>query len=67
MNILIFNMKKFICKIFGHKYSLIRRVSPQIREIFCERCLDEFAMHDGLRTILPMDDELRDLHKLLRK
>jgi len=60
-----------ICKIFGHKYKLIRDITPYLREIECENCKKEFGMHDELRCVLPLDDELRscdnDLIKLYRK
>lgn len=56
-------MKKLICKIFGHRYRILRNVSPTIQELKCDRCKTEFGMNHDARVILPMDDELRRLHK----
>lgn len=59
-------MKRLICKIFGHKYFLIRRITPVIREVGCKRCGQEFGMHDEVQAILPLDDELRYANNILR-
>ena len=62
------NIGAVMCRIFGHKYILKRKITPYLREIRCERCGKEFGMHDELRCVLPLDDELRacndDLVKL---
>jgi hypothetical protein len=55
-------MKAFICSVFGHKYRLLRKITPMIREVKCKRCKKEFGMNDYLEVILEMDDELRKLH-----
>lgn len=57
-----------MCRIFGHDYKLKRKITPYLREIECKNCKQQFGMHDELRYILPLDDELRicndDLVKL---
>ena len=58
-------MKKIICYLFGHKYSFIRRINYDICEVFCERCYKEFGIHQGYGTILPLDDDLKFVHKIL--
>jgi hypothetical protein len=60
-------MKKIICKIFGHKYRLLRIISPYTRELKCERCKREFGMNDEAKAVLPLDFELRNLHEMLLK
>lgn len=57
-----------MCRIFGHDYKLKRKITPYLREIECKKCKRQFSMHDELRCVLPLDDELRacndDLAKL---
>lgn len=57
-----------MCRIFGHDYKLKRKITPYLREIECKNCKQQFGMHDELRCVLPLDDELRacndDLVKL---
>ena len=60
-------MRKLLCKIFGHKYKLLRKVTPLIREIECTRCKRQFGMHDEVKTILPLDNELRYAHSIMSK
>jgi len=55
-------MKKLICYLFNHKYRLLRKISPSVREIKCTRCLQEFGMNDNLKALIPLDGELRDIH-----
>jgi hypothetical protein len=53
---------------FIHNYKLKRKITPYLREIECKNCNRQFGMHDELRCILPLDDELHtcndDLIKL---
>lgn len=58
-------MENIICSIFGHKYRLLRTITKDIREAKCERCSKEFAMHDLHKTLLPLDDELREANTWL--
>jgi len=57
-----------MCRIFGHNYKLKRKITSYLREIECKNCKRQFSMHDELRCVLPLDDELRacndDLVKL---
>lgn len=55
-------MKRLICKILGHKYTLFRKVTPTIRELKCKRCNEKFAMTDDCKYILPLDNELEAMH-----
>ena len=55
-------MKKFLCKLFGHKYILKRNICPGIRELACTRCKKEFGMNDAAQAVLPLDFELKELH-----
>lgn len=52
-----------MCFIFGHKYKLRRIITPYIRELHCTRCYKQFAMNDQVKEVLPLDDELYELHK----
>lgn len=55
-------MKKLICKIFGHKYKVSRRINAEITELFCHRCKDQFVIHTGVKTLLPLDMELFNIN-----
>ncbi len=59
-------MKLFLysvmCRLFGHKYTLKRNITPYLREIKCERCGKEFGMNDETKSVLPLDNELKRLH-----
>jgi hypothetical protein len=54
-----------ICRIFGHRYRLLRKVTHSIREIECKRCKAQFGMSDEHRAILPLDSELRRAHSVI--
>ena len=56
-----------MCRIFGHDYKLKRKITPYLREIECKNCKQQFGMHDELRCILPLDNELRALNDILVK
>ena len=58
-------MKKLLCLIFGHKYKVIRDITPYIRELRCKRCKKEFGMNDDVKILLPLDQELKDAHNIL--
>jgi hypothetical protein len=55
-------MRKLLCSIFGHTFRLHRHVTTGIREVGCVRCKQLFGMNDFAQAVLPLDQELRDLH-----
>ena len=67
MNNLRQKLQSIMCRVFGHKYILKRKITPYLREIKCTRCNTEFGMHDELRCVLPLDDELRECNNDLIK
>lgn len=60
-------MKWIICKFFKHKYKVKRHIIVGVLEVYCTRCKREFGMSALSETIIPMDDELRELHNELMK
>lgn len=56
-------MKNIICYLLGHKYRLKRRITENISELICKRCHKEFGINCRVKSLLPMDDELRELHE----
>jgi hypothetical protein len=61
----LFCQTRVMCRLFGHDYKLLRKISPTIREVKCGRCKQEFGMNDSVKGLLPLDDELRDYHPTL--
>jgi len=55
-----------MCCFFGHKYRLKRHITPYLREIKCTRCKKEFGMNDQTQSVLPLDEELIELHRVLK-
>ena len=55
-----------VCCFFGHKYRLKRHITPYLREIKCTRCKKEFGMNDQTQSVLPLDDKLIELHRVLK-
>ena len=58
-------MKKITCIILGHKYKLKKRITKSISELICTRCKSEFGINTSIESLLPLDSELKTLHKLL--
>ena len=54
-----------MCYFFGHKYRLKRHITPYLREVKCTRCKQEFGMNDQTQSVVPLDVELRELHRVL--
>lgn len=52
-----------MCRLFGHCYKFLRQVTPSICEVKCARCEKEFGMNHDVRVLLPMDDELKQIHE----
>lgn len=61
----LFLVYAVMCRFFGHKYRLKRHITPYLREIKCTRCKKEFGMNDQTQSVLPLDNELRELHRVL--
>jgi hypothetical protein len=55
-------MNKMLCLIFGHRYRILRKITPYVRELKCKRCKKEFGMNDDVKVVLPLDQELREAH-----
>lgn len=56
---------RLTCYLFGHKYQSIRRINSSIEEVFCERCFKEFGINHKIKSILPLDEELKQAHKII--
>ena len=54
--------KKLICLLFGHKYYIIRKISPTVREVGCYRCHKEWGMNDEVHGFVELDDDIIALH-----
>lgn len=54
-----------VCWVFGHKYKVTRRITKNIAELQCPRCKKEFGINTTTQALLPMDDELKSLHREL--
>lgn len=53
---------EIICWFKGHKYKEKRVINAAIRELVCSRCSQEFGINHDMKTILPLDYELIELH-----
>ena len=58
-------MRNLMCRLFGHRYKHKRRITRSVHELTCARCKREFAINTDAKTVLPMDFELRELHRFL--
>ena len=56
-------IKQFLCKIFDHKWYLVRHVTKGVVEKKCYRCGEYRAFGYGKSVI--MNDELRKVHDKL--
>lgn len=56
-----------VCSINGHQYLKTRTISPTIHELMCVRCKEEFAINQYVKSVLPLDEELRQLHSMLQR
>jgi hypothetical protein len=52
-----------VCFLFGHRYKVTRRITKSIAELQCLRCKKDFGINTSAQALLPMDDELRSLHR----
>lgn len=55
-------IKAILCFLLNHKYRVYRKVSSDISELICERCENKFGICHSVKTVLPLDDELRRAH-----
>lgn len=55
-------ISRIICRLVGHKYKSTRRISRQVTELRCPRCGKEFAIHTGVQSLLPLDNDLIWIH-----
>jgi len=55
-------MKRILCKLLGHKYGYVARLSPQAHMLACHRCQKRFAMNTDVKVLLDWDLELEDLY-----
>lgn len=54
-----------VCWVFGHRYKVTRRLTKSIAELQCPRCKKDFGINTTTQALLPMDDELKSLHREL--
>lgn len=59
-------IKYLLCRLFGHRYKILRKISTSITEVECTRCEKQFGMNHKLKVLLPLDDELRRAHEVLK-
>ncbi|MBU0959201.1 MAG: hypothetical protein KKB31_04635 [Nanoarchaeota archaeon] len=53
-------IEKLLCKLFGHKYFVIKRFSPASRKVGCWRCHKQWGMNDRVKAFVPWDSELQE-------
>lgn len=46
-------MRRFICRIRGHKFTVLRYFSRDIRKIGCDRCDLMWAANDRVKKMVP--------------
>ena len=54
---------RLCCFVRGHKYVVERLFSPVSRKIGCARCGSTWAMHDGVRTVVPWTGEFEEMYR----
>jgi len=54
-----------ICFFTRHVLVETWKVTPHISEMKCQRCGKEFGIHHDLRSVIPLDKELKDLHDMI--
>jgi hypothetical protein len=58
-------VKRLICAIFGHRFVLVRELTPHSRRIACTRCKQHFGMNDDARAVIPWDIELENMYRVI--
>lgn len=52
----------FKCFVFGHKYTLSRVITTNVREMICLRCKMEFAENAESKEVIPLTDYVKEVH-----
>lgn len=58
-------MKRVACFFFGHRYALVKQLTPHSRKIGCVRCRQMFGMNDDARAVIPWDHELEAMYAVI--
>ena len=56
-------MLKLVCLALGHRCRVVQEFSPVTRRVKCKRCGGDWAMHDGVRIVVPWGHDLERLHR----
>jgi hypothetical protein len=57
--------ERIVCALFSHKYIVQMRFSSTSRKVGCTRCNMSWGMNDDARALIPWDQELEDVYKIL--
>lgn len=57
--------KNLKCMFGRHEYFVTRKVSSSIQELKCRNCGKEFGINHDLRCVIPLDEELRNVHDFM--
>lgn len=55
-------MLNIVCKIFGHKYIILKSFDNENRCLQCKRCGRFFAMNDGSKALLDWDIDFTKMY-----
>lgn len=58
-------MKPLVCYLLGHKFVLVKKLTPHSRKLGCTRCRQMFGMNDDARAVIPWDHELEAMYALI--
>lgn len=47
-----------VCRLIGHKYTIVKRYSPAVRKLQCTRCKEYFGMNDHVSALMSWDGDL---------
>lgn len=51
-----------LCRLFGHKYFVIKRFDAETRKVGCKRCHRAWGMNDRVKAFVEWDADLELLH-----
>lgn len=57
---------KLTCRLFGHKYKLIKQYKSNHREYECCNCKSQFTLDDE-GTLTPLTSKLRNINEVMEK